>query len=225
MRNNTRRLYLATKTFTMTENAELMRQAREALSGKWAIAIGTFVIYFLIIAAAQLIPIVGEIGGLVISGPFALGIVIFTLGITRGRTVEVADIFEGFKKFEVSFLTYLLMSIFIILWALLLIVPGIIAAISYSQAFFIIADDPSIRPMQAIDKSKEMMDGYKWKYFRLCLRLYGLALLCLLTLGIGFLWFFPYAYVCFARFYDDISGNGLDILPENTDGSLLHGVI
>ena len=49
-----------------------------------------------------------------------------------------------------------------------------------------------------------MMDGYKWKYFCLGLRIFGLALLCILTLGIGFLWLFPYAHVSIAKFYDDI---------------------
>lgn len=59
------------------------------------------------------------------------------------------------------------MVIFIFLWTLLLVVPGIIAAISYSQTFYIIAEDSSIGPMDALRKSREMMDGYKWKYFEM----------------------------------------------------------
>jgi len=51
------------------------------------------------------------------------------------------------------------------------------------------------------------MDGYKWKYFRLLLRIFGLSLLCILTLGIGFLWLLPYAQVSTAKFYDDIKEN------------------
>jgi uncharacterized membrane protein len=48
------------------------------------------------------------------------------------------------------------------------------------------------------------MDGNKWKYFCLCCRFIGWALLCILTLGIGFLWLFPYIYVSMAKFYDDV---------------------
>jgi len=70
---------------------------------------------------------------------------------------------------------------------LLLIVPGIIAAISYSMTFFILVEDNSIGVNEARKKSVKMMDGYKWKYFRLGLRFFLLALLCILTLGIGFL--------------------------------------
>ena len=88
----------------------------------------------------------------------------------------------------------------------MLIIPGIIAALSYAMTFFILADDTSIKPMEAIDRSKLMMDGYKLKLFGLCLRLFGLALLCILTLGIGFLWLFPFSYVCLAKFYDAIKG-------------------
>jgi len=101
------------------------------------------------------------------------------------------------------------MLIFILLWTLLLIVPGIIAAISYSMTFYIIADDNSIAAKEAIDKSKKMMDGYKWKFFCIGLRFFGLALLCVLTLGIGFLWLFPYIQVTVAKFYDDIKANSL----------------
>jgi uncharacterized membrane protein len=84
-------------------------------------------------------------------------------------------------------------------------VPGIIAAISYSMTFYIMSEDNSISGTAAIDKSKKMMDGYKMKYFYLCLRFLGLALLCILTLGIGFLWLMPYIYVTCAKFYDDIN--------------------
>jgi uncharacterized membrane protein len=96
------------------------------------------------------------------------------------------------------------MGLRILLWLLLLIVPGIIAAISYSQTFFILAEDNTIRPSEAIEKSKKMMDGNKLKYFYLCLRFLGLGLLCILTLGIGFLWLAPYIQVTNAKFYDDI---------------------
>jgi uncharacterized membrane protein len=87
---------------------------------------------------------------------------------------------------------------------LLLIIPGIIAAISYSMTFYILADDNSLTAMEAIDKSKAMMEGYKLKYFYLSLRFLGWALLAILTFGIGFLWLAPYMMVASAKFYDDI---------------------
>jgi uncharacterized membrane protein len=101
--------------------------------------------------------------------------------------------------------------IFVLLWTLLLIIPGIIMAIAYSQTFYIIADDKNITPMDAIRKSVRLMNGYKGKYFLFCLRFLGWAILCLFTLGIGFLFLIPYMRVCFAKFYEDIKDREISV--------------
>lgn len=98
----------------------------------------------------------------------------------------------------------LLRSLFTFLWTLLLVVPGIIKAISYSQTLFIAIDNPEISANDAIDKSKEMMNGYKWKYFLLALSFIGWIILGIFTLGIGFLWIIPYISIANAKFYEDL---------------------
>lgn len=192
-----------------TENVVLMQMARESLKGKWGLAIGAFVVYLLIVVVLRIIPIAGPITSLIIAGPFALGLAIFSLSISRNEEAKYEQIFQGFNNFGTALGAYLLMIIFVLLWTLLLIIPGIIASISYSMTFYILADDNSISAMDALDKSKKMMDGYKWKYFYLGLRFFGLALLCILTLGIGFLWLMPYMQVSIAKFYDDLKANSL----------------
>jgi uncharacterized membrane protein len=72
------------------------------------------------------------------------------------------------------------------------------------MTFFIIAEDDSIGPLDAIRKSKQMMYGFKWKLFCLYMRFLGWAILCILSLGIGFLWFVPYISISLAKFYDDL---------------------
>jgi uncharacterized membrane protein len=188
-----------------TNNGLLMDQAKESLRGKWGLAIGTCLIYFLILGTIQVIPKIGSFVGLLISGPLILGLATFSLSIVRNQEAKLEQLWQGFTNYGPSIGTYILMVIFIILWSLLLIIPGIIASISYSQAFYILADNPQISPMDAIDESKKMMDGHKAKYFGLMMRFFGLALLCILTLGIGFLWLSPYMHVTFALFYDDIN--------------------
>jgi len=190
-----------------TENLVLMRNARESLKGKWALAVGTCLVYCLILCAAGAIPFIGGIGSLFIAGQFAVGLATFTLAISRNHEARLEQIFVGFNNYANILGAYLLMVLYIILWLLLLIVPGIIAAISYSMTFYILAEDNTIGAQAALDKSKKMMDGYKWKYFCLCLRFLGWALLCILTLGIGFLWLMPYIYVSVAKFYDDVKAN------------------
>jgi uncharacterized membrane protein len=201
-----------------TENVVLMKMARESLSGKWGLAIGTFVVYYLIIFSIQIIPVAGKIIPLIIAGPMAVGIATFSLSLSRNTDPRFEQLFDGFKKFGISLVAYLLMLVFILLWSLLLIIPGIIAALSYSMTFFILADNDSITAMEAIDESKLMMDGYKWKLFYLGLRFFGLALLCMLTLGIGFLWLIPYIQVSMAKFYDDLKGT--TVTDENYEGHL-----
>jgi len=190
-----------------TENVVLMRMARESLSGKWTIAVVTFLLYGLLIGSVQGIaeyyPSAALIT-LIIGGPFWLGISIFSLAIARKQEARLEQIFDGFKNFGNALAAYLLMLVFIFLWTLLLIIPGIIAALSYSMTFFIMADDPTIEPMAAIDKSKAMMNGYKWKYFGMNLMFFGLVLLSLFTLGIALLWVIPYIGVSSAKFYEDI---------------------
>ena len=192
------------ETLSITENRILMAQARDSLKDKWGLVIGTFVVYMVITIPISLIPVAGWIISLLIGGPMAIGIAIFTLSVSRKKDAQLSQIFEGFQKFSVALGAYLLMIIFIILWMLLLIIPGIIAALSYSMTYYIIADNDSIGSLDAITKSKEMMQGNKWKLFCLGFRFFGWGLLCILTLGIGFLWLYPYMMVSFAQFYDDI---------------------
>ena len=190
-----------------TENLVLMQMARKSLKEKWGLAVGTFVVYMLIIGAIQATTEFFPLAGLLllaISGPMALGIAIFSINISRNQDARLEQIFQGFNNFNTSLGAYLLMLLFTFLWTLLLIIPGIIAVLSYSMTFYILADDNSIGAMEAIDKSKKMMDGYKWKYFCLGLRFIGWSLLCILTLGIGFLWILPYMHVSMVKFYDDI---------------------
>ena len=189
------------------DNVVLMQMARESLKGKWSIAIPTFLIYIIITASLQgigeIFPLANLIS-LIISGPIALGITIFSLNIARDKELKVEQLFEGFENFWTSVGAYILMLIFILLWSILLIIPGIIAAISYSMTFFIIAEDESIDAIEALKKSKEIMYGHKWKYFCLMLRFIGWALICILTLGIGFIWLLPYIQVTTVKFYEDI---------------------
>jgi len=197
----------------ITANKDLMRQAREALEGKWGLAIGVTLVYMLIAgAASSIFPGVGTIIALVIGGPLALGVSGFFLGLSRRQEVKFSEMFNGFNHFVVALGAYLLMVLFVFLWSLLLIIPGIIASIAYALTFFILAEDPTLSPMEALRKSKKMMYGYKWKYFCLGLRFIGWALLCLLTLGLGFIVLMPYIYASYAKFYDDVKANYVEVV-------------
>ncbi|MEQ1499812.1 MAG: DUF975 family protein [Parcubacteria group bacterium] len=194
-----------------TENKELMRQAREALVGKWGSAVGVTAIYILIVIALQSIPKTGGLFSIIFTGPLTLGAIIFALAISRKQDAKVDQLFSGFKRFGTALIAHVLIGVFVLLWSLLLIVPGIIAGLSYGMTFFILADDDNISPREAIKMSKKMMYGHKWKYFKLSLRFAGWFILSILTLGIGLLWVIPYMWVSLAKFYEDIK-NGESVV-------------
>lgn len=185
-----------------TDNSTLLAQARASLSDRWGMAIATYLLFILITGTIAL-PKAGLIS-LLITGPMLLGATTVALRYARDQEVGLEQLFDGFKHFGTAILTYVIMVVFIFLWTLLLIVPGIIASLSYSMSFYILADDKSLKAMEVLDASKQMMEGHKMKLFYLYLRFLLLALLCILTLGIGFLWLVPYMYVTMAKFYDDI---------------------
>ena len=196
----------------ITNNKELMRRTRETLKGKWGLAVGGYFIYFLITV------LVNSTGydfneditiswlSLVVTGPLTIGMAFFSLYLARNKEASISQIFYGFNDFIRGLVAYLLMCLFVILWSLLLIIPGIIALLAYSQVFFILAEDKSIGARDAIRKSKAMMHGHKKQLFFLGLRFLGWLILSILTLGIGLLWFMPYVHVTLAMFHDEVSG-------------------
>ena len=86
-----------------TENKDLMTQARESLEGKWGLAIGTFLMYILATGLLQFIPKIGSIVSLIIAGPFAVGISIFSLALSRDNNPTYEQVFDGFKNFQTFF--------------------------------------------------------------------------------------------------------------------------
>ena len=121
---------------------------------------------------------------LIISGPLELGVMIFFLAAFRRYDVHVTDVFLGFENFGKALGLFLYQMLFIFLWTLLFIIPGIIAAIRYSQAFYILADDPTKSVKQCMNESKAMMYGNKSKYFWLSMSFIGWSMLASLPSGI-----------------------------------------
>ncbi len=189
---------------------ELMASARQTLEGKWQNIVLATLVYVIVCCAAGSIHWIGPIIGIIIGGPMALGYLSLVLAVKRGGIVNVSRVFDGFSRFADAVVANLLMTIFVVLWSLLLVVPGVIAALGYSMTFFLMADDPSIDGVEAIRRSKQLMDGHKARLFRLCCRFTGWFLLAILTLGIGFFWLIPYFSVSVAAFYEEIRGTKAD---------------
>lgn len=121
--------------------------------------------------------ILSSIWVILIAGPLMLGLMIFFLAAFRGHNVVARDVFLGFERFGKALGLLLFQGLFIFLWSLLFIIPGIIASIRYSQAFYVLADDPGKSIRQCMNESKSMMNGNKAKYFLLSLSFIGWMIL------------------------------------------------
>ncbi len=128
--------------------------------------------------------ILGSLYVILVTGALTLGVTLFFLALFRRQRVDVVDVFLGFEHFGKALGLLLFQSLFVFLWTLLFFIPGIIASIRYSQAFFILADDPTKGIRQCMNESKVMMKGNKSKYFCLSLSFIGWALLAALPASI-----------------------------------------
>ena len=209
----------------MQLNSELRAQARERLEGKW----GTFVLMtFLMLVIQTILQIPGYIGSLLevlspenamaslsfsnisnilslLTLPLGWGLTVSLLRNHREESVDLENLFDGFRggRYTRVFCAIFLVNLFTFLWALLLIIPGIMKAFSYALTPYIIMDEPELTASQAITRSCEIMEGRRWKLFCLYLSFIGWGILSLLTFGIGFLWLAPYMEAATAAFYED----------------------
>ncbi|EEK76082.1 DUF975 family protein [Bacillus cereus] len=204
--------------------SDLKGEALDSLEGKWGLAVGATLLISILITAFSFsidwgfssvldwqetgVSLIINTLTFLVSGPLTLGGYYLALNIIREKQASIGNIFVWFtggKRFLKSFLVYLLVNLYLFLWTLLLIIPGIIKSFSYAMTYFIINDHPEYSLNQAITESRRMMDGHKMEYFLLCLSFIGWFILSCITLGIGFLWLIPYFYTTAAAFYEEIA--------------------
>lgn len=192
---------MSVDSMMLKDNSELRSEARELLTGNWVGPIISCLVYGVVTNASSAL---GGIGALIFGGPLELGLVTYFLLLKKQKSAQLEVLFRGFRNFESALILYVVRMLFIALWSLLFIIPGIIAALRYSMAVYILHDNPEISGMDALNRSKEIMDGQKGKLFGLYFSFVGWAILCLFTLGIGYLWLFPYMKASEANFYEDL---------------------
>lgn len=153
-----------------------------------------------------------------LSGTLTVGLAVFFLNLANGAEAKVENVLSQFKHhWGNTFVLGLLTTIFTVLWTCLFIIPGIIAAMSYFAAPYILAEHPEIKASEAIKMSKEMMNGHKKELFTLCLSFIGWFILGFITLGIAFIYVQPYMQATLAEFFNEISGNNYEKAMKNID--------
>ena len=127
--------------------------------------------------------------------------------VDRQKEAEISTMFGYFQYWKTTACARLLQSVYVLLWSLLFIIPGIIAGYSYAMTSYILEENPDLTASEAIERSKQMMSGNRWRLFCMQISFIGWDILsALLTFGIGGLWITPYKQAATAAFYREISG-------------------
>lgn len=188
------------------DRVTLKSAAKSQIKGHIGILFVISLLSGLIGGALGSIPVVGSIASMFISAAFSLAVINIYMGITEGRKPEVGDLFSQFNNIIPAFCTSFLVGLYTFLWSLLFVIPGIVKACSYSQAMYILAEDPTIGASEAINRSKAMMEGHKMEYFLLGLSFMGWSILGAFTLGILYIWLIPYMSATYANYYKSLKG-------------------
>jgi uncharacterized membrane protein len=189
-------------------NFQLRAKARALLGGKifetnWLMALVVLLIVGAIYGAASSF----FVAGIIVYGPLYIGSSYVFLKLVRtGKAIKLEDTFTGFNDFGNNLLLGFMQMLFISLWSLLFVIPGIIMTYAYSMSFYIKNDHPEYTWKECLKESKAMMKGNKWKLFCLDFSFIGWILLSFLTLGLGMLWVSPYMTAAKASFYNELKG-------------------
>ena len=142
----------------------------------------------------------------ILSSFIAVGYAKFNLDLVDNKEAGFNSLFDYYRYWKTTAISRLLRAVYIFLWTLILFIPGIIATYSYAMTDYILAENPTMSPTEAINKSKEIMYGNRWRLFCLEFSFIGWAILAVLTCNIGTLWLTPYRSAAKAAFYREVSG-------------------
>lgn len=163
----------------------------------------------------SLVSLVLSIVVLLFAGALEMGLNKYYIDlVAENRQNGVSVIFSRFDIFFKALGLNLFMALFIWLWTMLFIVPGIIAGYRYCLAPYLMAENPNLGIREAVNMSKELMAGHKWRRFCLDLSFIGWEILSAFTFGIGDIWLSPYIYAANAAFYVDRTGRNIPMAGE-----------
>ena len=214
----------------MNKRAVIKKKAKQQLKGKLLLAAGTLLsgailsnmdllspeFYDFEATKASMTFTTLRILSFLLSGVICLGISRFSLKLINNREeAKFSDLFSGFSVYLKALGLNILSTLAIMLGTILLIVPGIIISLMFSQAYYILAEDDDKSIIQCLRESSQIMKGHKWELLVLQLSFIGWMLLVGLTLGLAAIWVEPYAQLTYANYYLELKGNTENIVDND----------
>ncbi len=210
----------------MRSGIEILSYTHRLLKNQWGLAIGTSVAYGLIAVVLNLVgsslsgPTIEalipglmpnyldlNLFGVLWTGAFSFGYARFVLKLVRQAEPEFEDLFSGFQHWAKVTWASIVYFVRVLLWLLLLVIPGLIKIVAYSQLWYVLQDEPQRSAREALKRSEELMYGHKWEYVALILWCTLLVLASIFTLFIGLFWFMPWIAAAQAQFYQEVKAD------------------
>lgn len=138
--------------------------------------------------------------------PLGIGTTAFFVSLIENENFEAKDLFKYYHDFVKVIGVTILMGLIVMLGYICFIIPGIILTLSYSLVPIILIKKPELGIVETLKYSREKMQGHKLDAFVLGLSFIGWAILGTLTVGILYIWLFPYMQLTFTKFYLNILG-------------------
>ena len=191
----------------MVSNAQIRKQARQMLGGgifqqQWLFALIVSLIAGAILGVSSIVV-------LIVCGIIMLGEAKYYLQCSRQEIAvdKIEVLFDGIKgEIGQNILLGVLVSVYVFLWSLLLVIPGIIKSYAYSMAFYLKVDHPEYTAKQAIKESEQLMYGHKMQLFLLDLSFIGWIIVGAFCFGVGTLWVTAYQKSARVQFYRNLIG-------------------
>ncbi len=185
------------------DRVRIKEYAKAALQGNYGVAILAIVIQTVAISIAAG-PTLG-IALLLLAPPFEVGLSFVFLSLWRRRPVGNTGIFHGFQNYLSSLLGILWRDLWVFLWSLLFLIPGILKAYEYFLVPYLLADYPEMRPNTALKVSGAVTQGHRMEIFIMQISFFWWSLLSAFTGGILYIFYVgPYMNTSLAGLYDEL---------------------
>lgn len=185
----------------MYDRVSIKERSRELLRQYRGPSIGVLVLYSVLLAVVTAVSF--GLGDLFLAPPLLVGLSMFYLGVYRGEQPPFETLFQAFNRYTQALIGVLWMNLWIFLWSLLLIIPGIIKAFAYSMTPYLLADFPDLDPREALKVSMRITAGHKAEIFIMYVSFLGWNLLSAFTFGILYIIHVgPYQQLSIAGLYE-----------------------
>lgn len=214
--------------FTATR-AEIKARAKESLKGHYWYAFGvTILVEVIAVLASSIVSAVMNIApesallasicsllniavALLVTLPLATGLIRYFINLCKGNEAQLGDLTYAYKSNLGNVILMLIKeAVFVWLWSLLFVIPGIIKTYEYFMIEYMVADNANLDRKRAFEITKAAMKGNKWRTFVLGLSFIGWILLGIITVGIGFLFLMPYMSATYTHYYLELKKNAIE---------------